>query len=102
MFLGASGGLLLGGLIFEGVNKVLGDPAFFGKTFFVTTGVISGVSLIGCIIANGQRNSFMKKLYSKHNQQVDENIKKYGRRDQANVSVNIGLMPTGVGISMNF
>lgn len=102
VFLSASGGVLLAGLLFNGVNKVLGDPAFFGKTFFATTGVISGVSLIGCIISNGQKNSFMKKLYSKHNQQVDENIRKYGRRDQANVSVNVGLTPTGMGISMNF
>lgn len=102
VFLGASGGLLLAGLLFNGVNKVLGDPAYFGKTFFITTGVISGVSLIGCIIANGQMKSFMKKLYSKHNQQVDENIRKFSQRDQASVSVNVGLFPTGVGVSLNF
>ena len=102
VFLSASGGLLLAGLLFNGVNKVLGDPAFFGKTFFVTTGVISGASLIGCIIANGQKNSFMKELYSKHNQQIDENIRKFSQRDQANVSVNVGLTPMGVGVSMNF
>ena len=102
VFLGASGGLLLAGLLFNGVNKVLGDPAYFGKTFFITTGVISGVSLIGCIIANGQKKSFMKKLYSKHNQQVDENIRKFSQRDQASVSVNVGLSPTGVGVSLNF
>lgn len=102
VFLSVSGGLLLGGLLFNGVNKVLGDPAFFGKTFFVTTGVVSGVSLIGCIIANGQKKSFMKELYSKHNHQVDENIRRFSQRDQASVSVNVGLTPTGVGVSLNF
>lgn len=102
VFLSASGGLLLGGLLINGVNKVLGDSAFFGKSFFVTTGVISGVSLIGCVIANGQRKSFMKELYSKHNQKVDENIRKYSQRDQASVSINVGLTPTGVGVSLNF
>lgn len=101
-FLGVSGGFLLGGFLFNKIME-LGDlPYSFGKTFFVVNGIIAGASTIGFIVTSSHWNSYLRQCYTIHNQKVDENIKNYSQKDQASVSVNVGLTPTGVGISLNF
>lgn len=104
VFLGLSAGSLLGGLAFNGLNKTSnGASSFtFGKTYFIITGVVSSISLISFISVESQRSNILKRCYTKHNKQVDENLKYYGQEDQASVSVNIGLTPMGAGISVNF
>lgn len=102
-FLGISGGFLLGGLAFNALGKMIGDPPFtFGKTFFIINGVAAGASLIGCIATRSHWKNYLKKCYVIHNEQVDENIRKFSQRDQASVSVNVGLTPMGVGVSLSF
>lgn len=101
-FLGVSGGLLLSGLLINGVHEVLGDPFSVGNRYFVITGIATGVSLIGCIAIRSQWKSYLEKCCVVHNQRVEENIRKYSQRDQANVSVNVGLSPNGAGIYLNF
>lgn len=102
-FLSISGGFLLGGLVFNGLGKMIGDPPFtFGKTFFIINGIAAGASLIGCIATRSQWNNYLRQCYTIHNKQVDENIRKFGRKDQASVSVNVGLTSTGIGVSLNF
>lgn len=102
VFLGVSGGFFLGGLLFNKIME-LGDlPYSFGKPFLIINGVVTGASIIGLIATSSHWKNYLKQCYTIHNKQVDENIRKYGRRDQANVSVNVGLTPTGVGVSLNF
>jgi tetratricopeptide (TPR) repeat protein len=96
---GASLGFLLSGLV---CNGVVSGPKVFGNTFFVITGIASGASLITCIVSTSQWKNYLRQCYSIHNRQVDENIRKFSQRDQASVSVNVGLTPTGVGVSLNF
>lgn len=104
VFLGLSAGSLLGGLLWNGLNKASDGslPMSFGKPYFIITGVASGLSLISLISIESQRSNILKRCYTKHNKQVDENLKYYGQEDQASVSVNIGLTPMGAGISVNF
>ena len=104
VFVGLSVGSMLGGLLCNGLNKASNGsfPLSFGKTYFIITGVASGLSLISLISVESQRSNILKRCYTKHNKQVDENLKYYGQEDQASVSVNIGLTPIGAGISVNF
>ena len=104
VFVGLSVGSMLGGLLCNGLNKASNGsfPLSFGKTYFIITGVASGLSLISLISVESQRSNILKRCYTKHNKQVDENLKYYGQEDQASVSVNIGLTPMGAGISVNF
>ena len=101
-FLSISGGLLLGGLLVNGVYAALGDPAVFGSKYFVINGVVAGASIIGCIASVSSKRAFFERCYSKHNQQVDENIRKLMQNDQASVSFGVGLSSTGVGVYLNF
>lgn len=52
-FLSISGGLLLGGLLVNGVHVALGDPVVLGNKYFIINGVVAGASIIGCIISSG-------------------------------------------------
>lgn len=97
----ALGGFLCG-IVINKINENSGDPKFFGDTYLVVTGVASGTLLIMCITTTAKWNNFLKKCYNIHNKQVDENIRKYRQRDQAGVSVNVGLTPTGAGVYLNF
>lgn len=96
---GASLGFLLSGLV---CNGVVSGPKVFGNTFFVVTGIATGASLLTCIVSTSQWKNYLRQCYSIHNKQVDENIRKFSQRDQTSVSVNVGLTPTGVGVSLNF
>ena len=100
---GITGGLFLGGLVFNALGEMMGDPPFtFGKTFFAINGVAAGASLVGCIVIRSNWKKYLEHCYIVHNKQVDENIRKFSQRDRASVSVNVGLTPAGVGISLNF
>lgn len=63
-------------------------------------GLVAGFSLT--ISAGIRFTNYQNRCIENHNKHVDENIRKFGRQDQANVSVNFGLTPTGVGVSLNF
>lgn len=102
VFLGISGGLMLGGFLFNEINEVSGVPLSLGKSFFIVNGVVAGASLIGLIASSSQWSNYLEKCYTIHNRKVDENIRKYGRRDQASALVNVGITPAGVGVSLNF
>lgn len=99
---GSALGSMIGGFLCNVVQESQGVPKTFGNTFFAISGVVSGVSLIAFVVSRNQWKDYLKQCYNTHNKQVDENIRKYGRKDRAGVSVNVGLTPTGVGISMNF
>lgn len=77
-------------------NKQLGVPLLA----LGSVGTI--VSFASLISASVRFDKFQKSCFEKHNKQVDENIRKYGRRNQASASVSVGLTPTGVGVSLNF
>lgn len=102
VFLGLSGGFLLGGILFNKINEWSGVPYSVGKTFFIVNGVVAGASIIGLIASSSQWNNYLEKCYTIHNQKVDENIRKFSQRDQASVSVNVGLTPTGLGVNLKF
>lgn len=95
-------GCVLDGFIINKVLESSGSPKFFGTTFFVVSGVASGVLLIMCVTTTTRWNNYLQHCYTIHNRQVDENIRRFNRHDQASVSVNFGLTPTGVGVSLNF
>ena len=64
---------------------------------------------IGCVVGFSLAISapirfanYQKRCIENHNKHVDENIRKFSHRDQASVSVNVGITPTGVGVSLNF
>lgn len=68
--------------------------------------VVGGIGcVVGCsltISAGIRFANYQKRCIENHNKQVDENIRKFGQRDQTSVSLNVGLTPTGVGVSLNF
>lgn len=73
-----------------------------GQPLMIWGGIGSAVLFTLFISGQIQYNNYLKQCYEVHNKRVDENIRKYGRQDQASVSVNVGLTPAGVGISLNF
>lgn len=88
------GAVLIGSLLNEG-NNVL-EP-------LIILGAIGGVVLYSVAIGASIRyNNYFNQCVENHNKQVDENIRKFGRHDQTSVSVNVGLTPTGVGVSLSF
>lgn len=73
-----------------------------GSPLIVVGGIGCVVGFSLAISAPIRFNKYQKRCIENHNKHVDENIRKFSQRDQASVSVNVGLSPTGVGVSLNF
>lgn len=102
VFLGVSGGFLLSGLLFNSIMKSADLSFSFGKTFFAVNGVVAGASVIGLIASGAHWNNYLNQCYTIHNRHVDENIRRIGQSDQASVTVNVGVTPMRLGVSLNF
>ena len=105
-------GYALGGTIFRITEKIIDgddryDDTFFDKIFktkyLVAGGVVGGaLAITWGVLVGTHWNKYLRQCYAIHNEQVDENIKKYGKQDKTSVSVNVGMTPTGIGVSLNF
>lgn len=73
-----------------------------GSPLIVVGGIGCVVGFSLAISAPIRFNNYQKRCIENHNKHVDENIRKFGQRDQASVSLNVGLTPTGIGVSLNF
>lgn len=73
-----------------------------GKPLMIVGGIGSAALFTLFISGQVRYNRYLKQCYKVHNDHVEEDIRKYGRQTQANVSLNVGLAPTGVGVSLNF
>lgn len=73
-----------------------------GKALLVTGSLTAGFLWFkfGNTVHNW--NKYLKQSYENHNKQVDENLRKLNKNDQASVFVNVGMSPTGAGIYLNF
>lgn len=73
-----------------------------GSPLIVVGGIGCVVGFSLAISAPIRFNNYQKRCIENHNKHVDENIRKFSQRDQASVSVNVGLTPTGLGVNLNF
>lgn len=97
---GFSLGAVIIGAVFANNNDV--ELQKIAKPLMIGGGIGSTVFITLFISGQLGFNNYIKRCYEVHNKRVEENLKGLNNKDQASVSVNVGITPTGPGISVNF